>query len=490
MIADVETEHQVTAVQKPIKQLAVTIGSQLLSWGFAMIVTFVLPKYRSVSEFAVFSIMFGYVSLVNTVGDNGMSSLIARTVSIQPNRTWKLLLSAAILKVSISFLAIGILSLFFYIIQYDGMTSRFVIYGILCSVISQFGTMLKDAIRGFGRVSTSSMIQLVERGISTGVTVGLAVTGQPLITFVLVPVLIDIAFGIVSLRTLSRLVVGNTNSDQPLRQEIKFLFGQALLISSGLLIIQSKDPLNLLLMDYWGNADSIGGYSVMKRFLGSAIFIAVAISQLGLPMLTRAWVDGHRAFTNQLRVLIEASVILGVPVMIGFATHGHNILSFLGLYPKFIYGPLAMTVSAPMVLLLYIAMTLMNAVVASGKYKELAKGSIKATIVAPLASIALIYISHRISPNSSLGAIASDILVEIILISVYYRTVGVTVITKQFITTIGKVIILSIPFAAAGFLPIGPLWLVATLGALGLYAGALYKMGLLHKRMLEAGECV
>jgi len=49
MIADVETEHQVTAVQKPIKQLAVTIGSQLLSWGFAMIVTFVLPKYRSVS---------------------------------------------------------------------------------------------------------------------------------------------------------------------------------------------------------------------------------------------------------------------------------------------------------------------------------------------------------------------------------------------------------------------------------------------------------
>jgi hypothetical protein len=37
-------------------------------------------------------------------------------------------------------------------------------------------------------------------------------------------------------------------------------------------------------------------------------------------------------------------------------------------------------------------------------------------------------------------------------------------------------------------LPLGTLWFVATVAALGLYAGALYKMGLLHKRMLEAGE--
>ena len=37
-------------------------------------------------------------------------------------------------------------------------------------------------------------------------------------------------------------------------------------------------------------------------------------------------------------------------------------------------------------------------------------------------------------------------------------------------------------------LPLGPLWFLSTVAALGLYAGALYKMGLLHKRMLEAGE--
>jgi hypothetical protein len=37
-------------------------------------------------------------------------------------------------------------------------------------------------------------------------------------------------------------------------------------------------------------------------------------------------------------------------------------------------------------------------------------------------------------------------------------------------------------------LPLGAPWLIATIATIALYAGALYKMGLLHKRMLEVGE--
>jgi hypothetical protein len=47
---------------------------------------------------------------------------------------------------------------------------------------------------------------------------------------------------------------------------------------------------------------------------------------------------------------------------------------------------------------------------------------------------------------------------------------------------------LCIPLGLAGLLPLGALWFVATIAALGFYAGVLYKMGLLHKQMLEVGE--
>jgi hypothetical protein len=205
-------------------------------------------------------------------------------------------------------------------------------------------------------------------------------------------------------------------------------------------------------------------------------------------MLTRAWGTGQNAFTGQLSTLLQASIILALPVTVGFAFHGDNILTLLGLYPKFIYGPVAMAVSAPMVLLLYIAMLLTNAIVASGKQSQLAKGSIKVTLVAPLSSIVFIYVAHRLSSNSSLGAILGDIFIEVLLVCVYHRILDVKVISKRLVTTIAKAVLLCIPLALAGMLPNGVFWIVATVGALGLYAGALYKMGLLHKRMLEVGE--
>jgi len=62
------------------------------------------------------------------------------------------------------------------------------------------------------------------------------------------------------------------------------------------------------------------------------------------------------------------------------------------------------------------------------------------------------------------------------------------ILTRELARNLGVCFVLCIPLALAGLLPLGVFWVVATVVALGLYAGALYKMGLLHKRMLEAGE--
>jgi O-antigen/teichoic acid export membrane protein len=130
-----------TVVQKPIKQLAVTVLTQLLSWAFAMIVTFVLPRYRTVPEFAIFSVMFGYTSLVNSIGDNGISALVSRSISISPGRTWGLLKAAAIIKIAVSLAAAGVFAILFKVIHYDELTAKYVVYGIICSTVNQLGAV-------------------------------------------------------------------------------------------------------------------------------------------------------------------------------------------------------------------------------------------------------------------------------------------------------------------------------------------------------------
>jgi O-antigen/teichoic acid export membrane protein len=477
-----------TAVQKPLKQLAVTILTQLLSWVFAMIVTFVLPRYRTVPEFAIFSVMFGYTNFVNSIGDSGISALVSRSISVNPDRTWGLLKAAAIIKIAVSLAAAGIVALLFHFIHYDPMTAKFVVYGIICSTVNQVGAVCKDAIRGFGRVSASSILQVVERGIGTALTVTLAITNQPLHMFVWVPVLFDICMGFYSITRLKKLASGASLTTPDTRAELKFLISQFLIMSSGFVILQAKDPLSLTLMEYWGSPEAIGGFSVMKRMLGSAMFLPVAVAQLGLPLMTRAYNNSQGAFERQTRALMQSSLLIGMPLMAGFLCHSNQVLSAVGLYPKFVYGPITMMVGAPMVVLLYMAMILVNAIIACGRQKQMVAGTIKVTVSIPFISVICIYYGNLLFDNAAVGAILSDLIVEVMLICVYSTVVRAGILTRELARNIGFCFVLSIPLAFAGMLPLGAMWIVATVGALGLYAGALYKMGLLHKRMLEVGE--
>jgi len=477
-----------TAVQKPIKQLAVTVLTQLLSWAFAMIVTFVLPRYRTVPEFAIFSVMYGYTSLVNAIGDNGISALVSRSISINPDRTWGLLKAAAIIKIAVSLAAAAAFAVMFNVIHYDAVTAKFVVYGIICSTVNQVGAVCKDAIRGFGRVSSSSVLQLVERGIGTALTVTLAITNQPLHMFVWVPVLFDICMGFVSISRLKKLASGTLPTTPDVRAELKFLISQFLILSSGFVIIQAKDPLSLTLMEYWGSPEAIGGFSVMKRMLGSAMFLPVAVAQLGLPLMTRAFGNSQEAFERQTRALMQSSLLIGFPLMAGFLFHSNQVLSAVGLYPKFVYGPITMMVGAPMVVLLYVAMILVNAIIACGRQKQMVAGTIKVTVAIPFISGICIYFGNLWFKNAAVGAIVSDLIAEVMLIYVYASVVRAGIVTRELARNLALCFVLSIPLALAGMLPLGPLWFLSTVAALGLYAGALYKMGLLHKRMLEAGE--
>ena len=488
MMVVIEADNNVTAVQKPIKQLAVTVLTQLVSWVFAMIVTFVLPRYRTVPEFAIFSVMFGYTSLVNSIGDNGISALVSRSISINPDRTWGLLKAAGIIKIGVSLVAAGAFAIIFNVIHYDELISKYVVYGILCSTVSQLGAVCKDAIRGFGRVSSSSVLQLVERGISAALSVALAVTEQPLHMFIWVPMLFDICTGIYSVSRLKLLTTGTLPTTPDIRSELKFLVSQFLIMSSGFVIIQAKDPISLTMMEYWGNPDVIGGFSVMKRMLGSAMFLPVAVAQLGLPLMTRAFSVSQDAFERQIRVLMQSSLFIGFPLMIGFLFHSKQVLTAVGLYPKFVYGPITMMVGAPMVVLLYVAMILVNAIIASGRQKQMVAGTLKVTITIPFVSCICIYYCNLWFNNAAVGAITSDLIAEVMLIVVYANVVRVGLLTRELIRNLGLSFAMCIPLGIAGMLPLGAAWFIATLAALGFYAGVLYKMGLLHKRMLEVGE--
>lgn len=480
--------NQGMVVQKSGRQLAVTIFTQILSWGFALLSTYILPKYRTLHEYAVFSIVFSITALVGSICDSGLSSVISRTVTTDPSRSRNLVVASFVVKASVSIGVLLIFNLFAWIVRYPQDTTIYVSLAIVCSIAGQLASSIKEVIRGFGQVASTNVIQLFERGMNTAIIVMLAVTHQPLHTFVWVPALFDLIGIALSWRTYRSLHKTNIPSPSPVEMDIKFVFCQFLVLASGSVFVHVKDPLVMLVLGYVATPAAIGGYSVAKRLLGSAMFIPVAFSQLGLPMLTDAFLNGQESFHRQLQALLRSSSLVCIPVFVGFVFHGKQVLALVGLYPKFIYGPVMLALSAPMMMLLYIAMMLTSAIVAAGLQKSMVKGTIQVAFLVPVICIGLTYATQKLMGNAGFGALASDVILEVLLVVVYIRVLQMQIFTRELIMTTGRYCLLSIPLALAGFLPIGPLWLVATLGALGLYAGTLYKMGMLHKRMLEARE--
>jgi O-antigen/teichoic acid export membrane protein len=480
--------EQPMLVQKSGRQLAVTILTQVLSWGFALLSTYILPKYRTLHEYAIFSIVFSVTALVGTICDSGLSSVISRTVTTDASRSRNLVLASFGVKASVTLAVFVVFNIFAWIVKYPQITTNYVSLAIVCSLAGQLASSIKEVIRGFGQVSRTNVIQLFERAMNAAIIVTLAVTHQPLHMFIWVPVLFDVIGIALSWRTYRNVYRVTTPSQTPLITDLKFVFSQFFLLASGAVFVHLKDPLVMLVLGYVATPAAIGGYSVAKRLLGSAMFVPVAFSQLGLPMLTSAYLRGKDSFHQQLQALLRAAFLVCIPVFLGFIFHGKQVLTLVGLYPKFVYGPVMLALSAPMMMLLYIAMMLTSAIVASGLQRKLVAGTIKVAILVPVVCVLLTVSTQKLLGNAGIGALASDVILEILLVVVYIRVLQMPIFTRELLGSIGRFAAMSIPLALAGMLSFGPIWGIATVLSIAFYGGILYKLGMLHGRILEAGE--
>ena len=487
MTAD-QTVEKPMLVQKSGRQLSIIILTQILSWGFALLSTYILPKYRTLHEYAIFSVVFSVTAMVASISDSGLSSVISRTVTTDPSRSRNLILASFILKTSISLTILVVFNVFAWIVNYPPDTTTYVSLAVICLVTGHVAGSIKDVIRGFGQVSSTNIIQMFERGVNAAIIVTLAITHQPLHTFIWAPMLFDIIGITLSWRAYRNVTKEISTSSTPFNTDIKFVFSQFMMLASAGVFVHLKDPLVMLVLGYVASPGAIGGYSVAKRLLGSAIFVPVAFSQLGLPMLTSAYLTGPHHFQRQLQALLRSSFLVCVPIFLGFIFHGKQVLTLVGLYPKFASGPVMLAMSAPMLMLLYIAMMLTSAIVAAGLQQKMVRGTVQVAFAVPFVCVALSLASQKVFGNAAFGALLSDVTLEILLVGVYVRVLKMPVFTRELAGTACRFVLLSIPLALAGMLPLGPLWIAAMVLATLFYTATLYKLGLLHKRILEGGD--
>jgi len=207
--------------------------------------------------------------------------------------------------------------------------------------------------------------------------------------------------------------------------------------------------IDTVMLSLMTNPQTVGYYGVPTRLFQTMMFLPVMISTAWLPRLVHAFEEDPRHLRRVARQPVEVVLILGLPI--GAAT-----IVFAGPVLGVLYGPAYRPAVGVMMLLglcippIFLNIMLNQVLIAAKRQSTWTWVMLGATIVNPLLNLALIPYTQTRYHNGALGAAASLVATEILIVAVGLVLVGHHVITATGVRRVTASAVASAAMVAAG----------------------------------------
>ena len=207
--------------------------------------------------------------------------------------------------------------------------------------------------------------------------------------------------------------------------------------------------IDTVMLSLMTNPQTVGYYGVPTRLFQTMMFLPVMISTAWLPRLVQAFEEDPRHLRRAARQPVEVVLILGLPI--GAAT-----IVFAGPVLGFLYGPAYRPAVGVMMLLglcippIFLNILLNQVLIAAKRQSTWTWVMLGATIVNPLLNLALIPYTQTKYHNGALGAAASLVATEILIVAVGLVLVGHHVITGAGVRRVTASAVASAAMVVAG----------------------------------------
>jgi O-antigen/teichoic acid export membrane protein len=173
----------------------------------------------------------------------------------------------------------------------------------------------------------------------------------------------------------------------------------------------------------------VGWYGVPTKLFQSLMFLPVVVSTAWLPRLVESFRGGHGRLRETARAPLELVLVVSLPIAAATAILAGPLIHLL-------YGP-AYDEAVPVMAILglcippmYANIMLNQVLVAAKRQSDWTKVMAGATVVNPLLNLALIPATQSRYGNGAIGAAASLVLTEILVVSAGFAMVGRTVFDR------------------------------------------------------------
>ncbi len=431
---------------KTSRNVLVTLGAQLLSAGMTFVVTLFLPRYLGDVGLGRLAFAASLVSIFGVIVPCGTSMVLIKGIARDRERTGELLRAVMCLRLPLAFVMMGLATAFVTMLGYPEATRLLVLAGGIGLMAETVNEALGAALKGQENLPRQNGTMLAERFLGSVLTIIAAVMQAPLWTIA--------AVGIV---TSSLGFALNYPAFAPLLRSARALpaFGAVKTVAlAGLpflgwgafqTLYGQIDPLALSLIA--GDATA-GWYAAAFRLIGTTLCVPGAVGAALLPTLSRLHGEDSEQFRDLARRMLSLLLLCAVPITAIFACAPEILLELLHYPASFSASIPVLRVGSVAVLLWYAACVIGTTVVASDGQKGMFRAAFVTTFISIPACFALSYITHRAWGNGAIGAMASDVLTECVLLLLYLRLLPRGFFGGEVLIRVGKCLLAAVPLSA------------------------------------------
>jgi len=426
------------------RNVLATLGTQLISWGLTFAVTLYLPRYVGDTGLGKLAFASSFMTVFGVFIPLGTSTLLVKEIARDRSRAGEMLPAVLALRIPLavlmSALAVGIVSL----LGYPAQTRLLVLVAALAVLVSSINDAFSAALQGQENMPRQSVGVLVDRFLSSALTIFLILRHAPLWALAAVAIWTCLASLLVN-ATAFRFLLPALRL--PRWTAIRSL-ALAGLPFMGWTVFQTlygqADPIVLSLLT---NDRTVGWYAAAFRLIGTTMFLPTALTMAMLPTLSRLHQENQADFRSLARRMLALVILCGVPIALVLLLVSDRLIGLL--YPTggFAHSVPVLRVGGVGVLLWFVGSALGTTIFAADGQARMFRTSVFACLVGIPACVLGSLVTNRVWHNGAVGAMASDVLLEAFLVCSYVRLLPAGTFGGESVRSVARCFLASLPMA-------------------------------------------
>lgn len=424
------------------RNVLVTLATQLISWGLTFAVMLYLPRYVGDTGLGKLAFAASFMAIFGVLVPLGTSTLLVKEIARDRSRTGELLLAALLLRVPMAILMTGLAVGTASLLGYPSLTRVLVTVASLGMIVGTVNDAFGAALQGQENLTRQSAGVLVNKFLASGLTIFLIFRHAPLWTLAAIGIWTGLASLLVNAAAFRALLPTLRLPGWATVRHVAL----AGLPFMGWTVFQTlygqTDPVVLSLVT---DDRTVGWYAAAFRLIGTTLFLPTALATALMPTLSRLYHEDPAEFRRLARRLLALVMLCGVPISLVLLLLPDRLITLLHYPPGFGHSIPVLRVGSVGVLLWFAGNALGTMIFASDGQAGMFRTSIVASVLGIPACVLGSLLACHFLHNGAVGAIASDVLLEVYLVWSYTRLLPRGTLDGESLQGIGRCVAASIP---------------------------------------------